>query len=110
VARSEVRPPAHWVGHAIVLRHGTLELPVQVELSFDDGHRERRDWNGEGSRYTVSYEGPAKLVGVVVDPERRVLLDDDLSNNAASSEDRGAPRSLERLLYWSELLLGGGLP
>ncbi len=40
----------------------------------------------------------------------RVLLDDDLTNNAASSEDQGAPRSFERLLYWSELLLGGGLP
>ena len=110
VARSEVRPPAHWAGHAIVLRHGTLELPVQLELEFDDGHRERRDWNGSGTRYTVTYEGPAKLVGLVIDPERRVLLDDDLSNNAASSEDQGAPRSLERLLYAAELLLGGGLP
>jgi hypothetical protein len=110
VPRSELRPPAHWVGHAIVLRHGTLELPVQIELSFEDGHRERRDWNGEGTRYTVSYEGPAKLVGVTVDPERRVLLDDDLTNNAARSQDQGAPRSFERLLYWSELLLGGGLP
>lgn len=110
VPRSELRPPAHWVGHAVVLRHGTLELPVQIELVFDDGHRERRDWNGEGSRYTVSCEGPAKLVGVTVDPEQRVLLDDDLTNNATSSHDQGAPRSLERLLYWSELLLGGGLP
>lgn len=110
VPRSELRPPAHWVGHAIVLRHGTLELPVQIELWFDDGHRERRDWNGEGSRYTVSYEGPARLVGVTVDPDHRVLLDDDLTNNAASNEDQGAPRSFERLLYWAELLLGGGLP
>lgn len=110
VPRSEVRPPAHWVGHAIVLRHGTLELPVQIELSFEDGHRERREWNGEGTRYTVVYEGPSKLVRVTVDPEQRVLLDDDLTNNAASSIDQGAPRSWERLLYWAELVLAGGLP
>jgi hypothetical protein len=110
VPRLEVRPPEHWVGHAVVLRHGTLELPVQIELSFDDGHRERREWNGEGTRYVVSCRGPAKLVGVTVDPEQRVLLDDDLTNNAASSRDQGAPRSLERLLYWAELLLGGGVP
>ncbi len=110
VARSELRPPAHWVGHAIVLRHGTLELPVQIELVFDDGHRERREWNGEGTRYSVDCRGPAKLVSVNVDPERRVLLDDDLTNNAAGSVDQGAPRSWERLLYWAELLLGGGLP
>jgi len=110
VPRSEIRPPARWVGHAIVLRHGTLELPVQIELSFDDGRRERRDWNGAGTRYIVSYEGPSKLVGVTVDPEQRVLLDDDLTNNAMRSEDQGAPRAFERLLYWAELLLGGGLP
>jgi len=110
VPRSEVRQPAHWVGHATVLRHGTLELPVQIELVFEDGQRERRDWNGEGTRYSVNYRGPSKLIGVVVDPERRVLLDEDLTNNAASNVDQGSPRSLERLLYWAELVLAGGLP
>ena len=110
VPRSEVRPPARFVGHAIVLRHGTLELPVQIELCFGDGHCERRNWNGEGTHYAVSTEGASELVSVTVDPERRVLLDDDLDNNAAGSHDSGSPRSLERLLYAAELLLGGALP
>jgi len=110
VPRNEVRPPARWVGRAVVLRHGTLELPVQIELQFEDGSRQRRDWNGEGTRYIVSCEGPSPLVGVVVDPERRVLLDDDLTNNAAASLAQGAPRSLERLMYALQLLLSGGLP
>jgi hypothetical protein len=108
--RSELRPPARYIGHAIVLRHGTLELPVQIELRFDDGHRERRSWDGQGTRYSVSCEGPAELVAVTVDPEQRVLLDDDLTNNAAGNDDQGAPRSLERLGYALELLLAGGLP
>jgi Peptidase family M1 domain len=108
--RSELRPPARYIGHAVVLRHGTLELPVQIELRFDDGHRERRSWNGEGTRYAVSCEGAAELVAVTVDPDERVLLDDDLSNNAAGSADQGAPRSFERVAYALELLLGGGLP
>jgi hypothetical protein len=110
VPRSEVRPPAHWVGHATVLRHGTLELPVQIELGFEDGHRERRDWTGEGTRFAIDYRGASKLVSVTVDPDRRVLLDDDLTNNSASSVEQGSPRSLERLLYWAELALAGGLP
>jgi hypothetical protein len=110
VPRSEVRPAARFVGHAIVLRHGTLELPVQIELCFEDGHCERRSWNGEGSHFTVKVEGPSELTSVSVDPEQRVLLDDDLSNNAASNVNRGSPRSLERLLYAAELLLGGALP
>ena len=110
VPRSEVRPPARYVGHAVVLRHGTLVFPVQLELTFDDGHRERREWNGEGTRYTVNCDGPAQLVSVTIDPDERVLLDDNLTNNAASSDDHGTPRSLERLLYLAELVLGGGLP
>jgi hypothetical protein len=108
--RSELRPPPRWAGHAIVLRHGALELPVQIELRFEDGRSERRDWDGSGTRYVVSYEGASRLVAVTVDPERRVLLDEDLTNNAAATVNRGAPRSLERLLYWIELLLAGGLP
>ena len=83
---------------------------MQIELRFDDGHRERRSWSGEGTRYSVNCEGPAELVAVTVDPEQRVLLDDNLTNNAAGSDDQGAPRSLERLLYLAELLLAGGLP
>jgi hypothetical protein len=110
VPRAEVRPAPRWVGRAIVLRHGTLELPVDIQLEFEDGSREVRHWDGAGTRYEVAYSGPSTLVGVTVDPATRVLLDDDLTNNAAANIDRGTPRALERLLYFSELLLGGGLP
>lgn len=110
IPRSETRPAARFVGHAIVLRHGTLELPVSIELRFEDGHTERQSWNGEGTSYHVRCEGTSRLVGVTVDPDQRVLLDDNLTNNAASADDQGAPRTLERLLYAAQLLLGGGLP
>ncbi len=108
--RSELRPPARWVGRAVVLRHGTLEFPVELELELEDGRREKRSWNGQGVSFVVSYEGASRLVGVTIDPERRVLIDDDLTNNAARSEDQGTPRSLERLVYWTQLLISGGLP
>jgi hypothetical protein len=110
IPRSETRPAARHVGRAVVLRHGTLELPVQIELRFEDGRRELRNWNGEDARHVVNYEGTSPLVGVTVDPELRVLLDDDLNNNASARIDQGTPRSLERLLYAAELLLAGGLP
>lgn len=110
IPRSAVRPAARYFGRAVVLRHGTLELPVQIELRLEDGRRERQTWSGEGTRYVVSYEGTSPLVGVTVDPDTRVLLDDDLRNNAAARADQGAPRALERLMYVAELLLAGGLP
>ncbi len=110
VARSELRPPARWVGRAVILRRGTLEFPVRIRLDFEDGSSQTRDWNGEGSHHVVTYEGPSQLTSVTVDPERRVLLDDDLTNNADAVRPQGSPRSLERLLYWAELALAGGWP
>ncbi len=110
VPRQEVRPARRYAGRAVVLRHGELELPVEIELGFESGKTERRRWDGQGTRYVVDYEGPEKLVRVRVDPERRVLLDDDLGNNALATAPQGTPRVLERLLYVSQLLLGGGLP
>lgn len=110
VARSRTRPPTRYAGYAVVFRHGALELPVDVELRFGSGRSERRRWDGAGTRYVVSYDGPEELVGVTVDPERKVLLDDDLTNNAAAVDPAGVPRVLERLIYWCQLLLAGGLP
>lgn len=110
IARADAHPEGRFAGHAVVLRHGTLELPVQIELRFEDGQRELRSWSGDGTRYVVSCEGPSRLVSVTVDPEQRVLIDDDLTNNASARVDQGAPRALERLLYAAELLLAGGLP
>jgi hypothetical protein len=43
---------------------------------------------------------------VNVDPEQRILLDDDRSNNWLSIRSSSAPRSRERALYAAQLLLG----
>jgi hypothetical protein len=42
----------------------------------------------------------------VVDPDLRILLDDDLSNNTAQRASAWVPRLVERGLYASELVLG----
>jgi hypothetical protein len=42
---------------------------------------------------------------VIVDPERKVLLDDNLLNNAVSREPPGVDRVSERATYLAQLLL-----
>lgn len=105
--------PAHtagkdneWVGRVLVFRHGTLRFPVDIELLARDGSRTRRHWNGRGQWTSIEYRGPSPLVGAVVDPDGRVAIDDNLLDNAISSQPGGAPRSLERGIYAAELLLG----
>jgi len=102
-----------WDGSVLVQRHGTLVLPVVVELTRADGSKERVPWDGEASEIRIPYHGDVALKAVVVDPDDHVLLDEDPKNNfmtALAQPRAGAPRSFERVLYWMELALQAVLP
>ena len=68
--------------------------------------RTRVRWDGHGTHHVVDWRGDAPLAFATVDPEHRVLIDDDLMNNAVAVEREPALRTLERALYLAELLLG----
>jgi hypothetical protein len=50
------------------------------------------------------------VVAALIDPDRRISLDEDLSNNAVRNEPSGVPRVWERALWAAELVLGGIVP
>ncbi len=89
----------------MVYRHGTLQLPVDIQLGFEDGTKQVRHWDGSGFTFNVDNLGPSQLVSVNVDPEQRILLDDDRSNNWLDTRARSAPLCRERALYAAQLLL-----
>jgi hypothetical protein len=103
------RPPNEWESRVLVLRRGTLVFPVEVELWLEDGTRVRKRWDGQGSSTAITHRGPSPAVAALVDPDRRILIDDNLLNNAASTST-SVPRIWERAIYWSELALGGIWP
>jgi hypothetical protein len=92
-------------GRAVILRHGSLELPVEIDLHDAAGNRRRERWDGHGALHVIDWHGDAPLTHVVVDPEHRIVLDDDLLNNAAAITPRASSRTLERSVYFAELLL-----
>ena len=95
-----------WASRVLVFRHGSLRVPVDVALSFEDGTRTMRHWDGRGKRQVLDVESASPLVAAQVDPELRVLLDDDLVNDAVRRDRPGAARIVERCTYAAELLLG----
>jgi hypothetical protein len=89
-----------------VRRHGTLRFPVDVDLHDESGSVERLRWDAAGDHALFDHAGPGRLVAVVIDPETRVLLDEDLSNNAQrASRARLAPRVLTHAAFAAALLL-----
>lgn len=95
-------------GNVLVFRRGTLAFPVDVELTFADGTSERRRWDAATESTRIAYRGKVALTGVVVDPDHAVSIDANMTNNHAAPSGRsggGAPRTLERLLYFAQLLV-----
>ncbi len=75
------KDPVHYEGFIEILRRGTLVIPVEVEIRFKDGSRTRTTWDGKGEATRIPLDGPSYVASVVIDPDGKVLVDQDLSNN-----------------------------
>ena len=106
---SKGAPSQRSSGWVLVTRRGTLSFPVDIELVADDGTRTRADWDGKGESIRIPYNGNSPLRAAIVDPDNRILLDENPENNFATAPGKtkaGAPRTLERATYYSELVMG----
>jgi hypothetical protein len=65
-----------------VLRKGELVLPVEVEIAFSDGKKIMEKWSGKERYHKFSYQREAEVSAVTVDPEGKIPLDIDTSNNS----------------------------
>jgi hypothetical protein len=97
--------PGPWRIDVVLRRAGTLALPLDVELAFDDGSTERLVWGREeqlaAAWKRILHESSAKkLSSVRLDPDQRYFLDADQSNDQwHAAEDSVAP------LRWGERAL-----
>ena len=107
-------PPAEprvFHGDVLVRRRGALRFPVDVDMIGADGAVQRTRWDAAESSARLPYHGKTRLVAAVIDPDHRVLLDDDLSNNARRiSPSRLSGALLERFSFAVEAALAGVLP
>lgn len=98
-------------GSVVLRRKGTLVLPVDVELVGEDGTVTRGRWSGDEPSFRMPYAGESPLASVVVDPDHRVLVDEDLFNNAWRRERPAmATRVLERTAFAAAALMMLGAP
>jgi hypothetical protein len=90
----------------VVRRRGALTFPVPIVMMTGRGARKMELWDGFGASHTFESVGDP-IVSAAVDPEHRVLLDDDLLNNAAAVRSPFPWRSLGRGVSLAELVLLG---
>jgi hypothetical protein len=102
---------AGYRGNVLVRRRGALRFPVELELIAADGTHDHMVWDAVATSERIPWHGKSPLVAAVIDPDHRVLLDDDLGNNARSTSTHPIwGRLLDRLTFDAEAFLTEVLP
>lgn len=66
----------------LVRRLGEVCLPVEVLVVFEDGKKIVEHWDGKYRWKRFSYTGPARIQKAVVDPDFKLVIDINRTNNS----------------------------
>ena len=91
----------------VVERLGSVYMPVEVQIVFDDGTVTNEHWDGRDQWRRFEYTGPQRVEWAVVDPNRTMPLDFNRLNNSRMRESgtRGIVRIASRWGFWFQNLL-----
>lgn len=70
----------------VVQRRGAARFPVEVVMIFEDGTEVSKEWDGQARWKLWVEERDSKLEMAIVDPERKLVLDLDYTNNSQRLE------------------------
>jgi hypothetical protein len=85
-----------WESEVTVERLGGVRLPVEVVVEFADGRSVRESWDGKERWTRFRYTGLSKLTRALVDPDHKIALDVDPSNNSWRDEHGVSRRGGEK--------------
>ena len=71
------------------------QFPVDVLVTFSNGEQAREAWDGRGRWQVFTFDRPVKAVSAQIDPERKLLLDTNYTNNSRTHGAGGGSRGHE---------------
>jgi Peptidase family M1 domain len=74
-------------------------MPVEVEITFDNGEKVREHWDGESRWTRFSYLKKAQVVSAELDPDHRIFLDRNNFNNSYVVKENLRP-AVKLSNYW----------
>jgi hypothetical protein len=103
----ELAKPRGYDSVVTVTRRGETALPVEILLRFEGGKTHRAVWDGEARWTRFRVAGGPKLQDAIVDPDEKILLDEDRFNNGlrVEADPRAATRWTSRTVFWTQNLL-----
>lgn len=89
-----------------VQRMGTMVMPVEVLVTFDNGDTQTFYWDGRGRCKELAVVSSHKIVSAQIDPENKNYCDINLVNNSYSIKSVTSPawKYTVKFLFWLENL------
>lgn len=90
----------------LVRRLGEATAPVDVVIQFENGETLREAWDGQYRWTKFVYDKPSKVKSAEVDPERRLALEANFTNNGRTTtqDNRATAKWYVRWIFWLENL------
>lgn len=90
-----------------VRRLGDFRFPVEIEMVFEDGESIREHWDGQEIWKKFSYTKSTRLVSATVDPDNKIPIDLNITNNSRTVEKQrlGINKLSARWMFWMQFLL-----
>jgi Peptidase family M1 domain len=86
--------------NVVVRRYGEAIFPVNIGVTFRDGSKVRETWNGRDRWKLYSYVRPQEAATAVVDPDRVLLLDVNVTNNSRTLTPAGDKAATKWAVKW----------
>ena len=81
-----------------------MKLPVDVLINFDDGTTATESWDGKSRSKEFSYTGSRQISSVEIDPERKIYIDKNFTNNSMTVDIQktGIRKYCAQLMVWMQ--------
>ena len=90
-----------------VRRKGDFKFPVEIEAIFENGEAIREQWDGKDLWKKFNYIKPAKIVSATVDPDSKMVMDINYTNNSKTlaPQSIGINKLSAQWLFWTQFLM-----
>ena len=99
--------PQLYYSEVRVRRLGEFTFPVDIEVVFEDGVTVHEYWDGIDHWKKFRYVRKEKLVSATIDPDGKIPLDINLTNNSRTVDTQwiALTRLCTRWMFWVQLLI-----
>jgi len=107
VEEGEKEEEVIYQSEVVVRRLGEVVFPTEILMTFENGEQEKKVWDGKYRWVRYTFKKPSRLQSAEVDPDHKILLDVNYTNNSKAMNPRKLPayKWAFRWMFWLQHFL-----